>query len=423
MVKIESPRIIVRRSGPLSGSVQVPGAKNSVLKLRAATLLAEGDYVLTNVPAITDVHTMAETLGALGVSSTWLGPHELSLTNSGKITPEVPFEKFDKMRASLNVLGPLLTHYGSARINWPGGDDFGGRPINLHVAGLQKMGATVEEGLYDIFAVADRLKGTNIELDIPSVGATENLLTAAIYARGVTVIDNAAREPEVQDLCNMLIAMGADIEGIGTSRLIIHGCERGSLKSTKHAVVPDRVQAATYMAAVAVAGGDIVVRTARTEHMEELLNCYARMGVAVTPQRDGVRVTSHERLRAIDFITEPYPGIATDYKPLLLAMLCVSRGEGSVTETLFPGRFRYIEEFRRLGASIAIYGNKATVRGVYELIGSEVRVPDIRAGAALVVAGLVAQGETIVHDIHHIDRGYDDLVGRLSGLGADVTRV
>ena len=423
MVKIESPRIIVRRSGPLSGSVQVPGAKNSVLKLMAATLLAEGDYVLTNVPAITDVHTMAETLGALGVSSTWLGPHELSLTNSGKITPEVPFEKFDKMRASLNVLGPLLTHYGSARINWPGGDDFGGRPINLHVAGLQKMGATVEEGLYDIFAVADRLKGTNIELDIPSVGATENLLTAAIYARGVTVIDNAAREPEVQDLCNMLISMGADIEGIGTSRLIIHGCERGSLKSTKHAVVPDRVQAATYMAAVAVAGGDIVVRTARTEHMEELLNCYARMGVAVTPQRDGVRVTSHERLRAIDFITEPYPGIATDYKPLLLAMLCVSRGEGSVTETLFPGRFRYIEEFRRLGASIAIYGNKATVRGVYELIGSEVRVPDIRAGAALVVAGLVAQGETIVHDIHHIDRGYDDLVGRLSGLGADVTRV
>ena len=423
MVKIESPRIIVRRSGPLSGSVQVPGAKNSVLKLMAATLLAEGDYVLTNVPAITDVHTMAETLGALGVSSSWLGPHELSLTNSGNITPEVPFEKFDKMRASLNVLGPLLTHYGSARINWPGGDDFGGRPINLHVAGLQKMGATVEEGLYDIFAVADRLKGTNIELDIPSVGATENLLTAAIYARGVTVIDNAAREPEVQDLCNMLISMGADIEGIGTSRLIIHGCERGSLKGTKHAVVRDRVQAATYMAAVAVAGGDIVVRSARTEHMEELLNCYARMGVAVTPQRDGVRVTSHERLRAIDFITEPYPGIATDYKPLLLAMLCVSRGEGSVTETLFPGRFRYIEEFRRLRASIAIYGNKATVRGVYELIGSEVRVPDIRAGAALVVAGLVAQGETIVHDIHHIDRGYDDLVGRLSGLGADVTRV
>jgi len=422
VVKNESPRIVVRRGAPLSGSVQVPGAKNSVLKLMAATLLAEGDFVLTNVPSITDVHKMAETLAALGVSSEWLGPHELKLTNNGNITPEVPFERLDKMRASINVLGPLLTHYGSARINWPGGDDFGGRPIDLHIAGLQKLGATVEEGLYDIFAFADRLKGTNIELALPSVGATENLLTAAIYARGVTVIDNAAREPEVQDLCNMLVAMGGDIEGIGTSRLVIHGCERGSLSGTRHSVVADRVQAATYMAAVAMAGGDITVRSARTEHMEALLNLYARMGVAVTPQRDGVRVTSHERLRAVDVITEPYPGIATDYKPLLVAMLCVSRGEGTVTETLFPGRFKYIEEFRRLGASIAIYGNKALVRPVYELIGNDVYVPDIRAGAALVVAGLVASGETVVHNIHHIDRGYDDLVGKLSGLGADVIR-
>jgi UDP-N-acetylglucosamine 1-carboxyvinyltransferase len=423
VVKIQSPRIVVRRSGPLSGSVNVPGAKNSVLKLMAATLLAEGEYVLTNVPAITDVQKMSETLNALGVATDWLGPHELHLTNTGNITPEVPFEKFDKMRASLNVLGPLLTHYGTARINWPGGDDFGGRPINLHVEGLQRMGATVDEGLLDIYAHAEQLKGTNIELEIPSVGATENLLTAAVYAKGVTVIDNAAREPEVQDLCNMLVAMGADIEGIGTSRLVVHGVKKGSLHSTRHTVIVDRVQAATYMAAVAVAGGDIMVRGARTEHMEELLNCYARMGVAVTPQRDGVRVTSHERLRAIDFITEPYPGIATDYKPLLVAMLCISRGEGSVTETLFPGRFKYIEEFRRLGASIAIYGNKATVRGVYELIGSEVKVPDIRAGAALVVAGLVASGETTISDIFHIDRGYDDLVGRLSALGADVRRV
>jgi UDP-N-acetylglucosamine 1-carboxyvinyltransferase len=422
-VKIASPRIIVRRSGPLSGSVQVPGAKNSVLKLMAASLLAEGEFVLTNVPAITDVHKMSDTLAALGVTSEWLGTHELRLVNGGNITTEVPYEKLDKMRASINVLGPLLTHYGSARINWPGGDDFGGRPIDLHLAGLAKMGAIIEEGLYDIYAYADRLKGCNIELALPSVGATENLLTAAVYARGVTVIDNAAREPEVQDLCNMLVAMGADIEGIGTSRLVIHGRERGSLSGARHTVVPDRVQAATYMAAVAVAGGDITVRSARTEHMEALLNCYARMGVAVTPQGGSVRVTSHERLRAIDFVTEPYPGIATDYKPLLVAMLCVSRGEGTVTETLFPGRFKYIEEFRRLGASISIYGNKALVRGAYELIGGEVRVPDIRAGAALVVAGLVASGETVVNDIHHIDRGYDDLVGKLSGLGADVTRV
>ncbi|MFM8957834.1 MAG: UDP-N-acetylglucosamine 1-carboxyvinyltransferase [Actinomycetota bacterium] len=421
-MKNEFPRIIVRRGAPLSGSVQVPGAKNSVLKLMAATLLAEGDFVFTNVPSITDVHKMAETLSALGVSSEWLGPHELKLTNSGNITPEVPFERLDKMRASINVLGPLLSHYGSARINWPGGDDFGGRPIDLHIAGLQKMGATVEEGLYDIFAFADRLKGTNIELALPSVGATENLLTAPGYPPGVTGIDQASRQPEVQDRCNRRVVMGADIEGIGTSRLVIQGCERGSLSGTRHSVVADRVQAATYMAAVAVAGGDITVRSARTEHMEALLNLYARMGVAVTPQRDGVRVTSHERLRAVDVITEPYPGIATDYKPLLVAMLCVSRGEGTVTETLFPGRFKYIEEFRRLGASIAIYGNKALVRPVYELIGNDVHVPDIRAGAALVVAGLAASGETVVHNIHHIDRGYDDLVGKLSGLGADVIR-
>ncbi|MGA0064477.1 MAG: UDP-N-acetylglucosamine 1-carboxyvinyltransferase [Ilumatobacteraceae bacterium] len=419
---ITAPRIIVRRSGPLSGSVQVPGAKNSVLKLMAATLLAEGEFVLTNVPAITDVHTMSETLAALGVRSQWLGPHELLLVNDGNITPVVPFEKLDKIRASINVLGPLLTHYGTARINWPGGDDFGGRPINLHVQGLEAMGATVEQNLYDIVAYADRLKGAEVELAIPSVGATENLVTAAVYAVGTTVIDNAAREPEVQDLCNMLVAMGADIEGIGTSRLVIHGVERGSLHGTRHTVVNDRVQAATYVAAVAVATGDVLVRGARTEHMEELLNYYARMGVSITPQRDGIRVTARERLRAIDFTTEPYPGIATDYKPLLVAMLSVSRGEGVVNETLFPGRFRYIEELRRLGASISVYGTKARVRGVYELIGASVRAPDIRAGAALVVAGLVAEGETEIHDVHHIDRGYDDLVGRLIGLGADVSR-
>ena len=402
--------------------MQVPGAKNSVLKLMAATLLAEGEYVLTNVPAITDVHTMADTLASLGVQSQWLGPHELHLVNDGNINPVVPFEKLDKIRASINVLGPLLTHYGTARINWPGGDDFGGRPINLHVQGLEAMGATVEQNLYDIVAYADRLKGAPVELAIPSVGATENLVTAAVYAVGTTVIDNAAREPEVQDLCNMLVSMGADIEGIGTSRLVIHGVERGALHGTRHTVVNDRVQAATYVAAVAVATGDVLVRGARTEHMEELLNCYARMGVSITPQRDGIRVTARERLRAIDFTTEPYPGIATDYKPLLVAMLAVSRGEGVVTETLFPGRFRYIEELRRLGASISVYGTKARVRGVYELIGTSVRAPDIRAGAALVVAGLVAEGETEIHDVHHIDRGYDDLVGRLIGLGADVTR-
>jgi UDP-N-acetylglucosamine 1-carboxyvinyltransferase len=419
----ESPRIIVRRSGPLSGNVQVPGAKNSVLKLMAATLLAEGEFVLTNVPAIADVETMSELLGALGVKSKWLGPHEISLTNSGNISTEAPFENVDKIRASINVLGPLLTHYGQALINWPGGDDFGGRPIDLHISGLEKMGATIEQNLLNINAYAQELHGAEIELSFASVGATENILTAAIYAKGTTVIDNAAREPEIGDLCNMLVAMGAQIEGIGTSRLVIHGSKKGSLRSVRHAVINDRVQAATYIAAVAIAGGDVQVRGARPEHMEMVINKYTQMGVSIYPQRDGLRVTAPERLSAIDFATLPYPGIATDYKPLLVAMNSISSGVGIVTENLFPGRFRYIEELCKLGADIRIDGHHAVIKGVDHLIGTAVTAPDIRAGAALVVAGLAAHGETVISEIHHIDRGYDDLVGRLSGLGADVTRV
>jgi UDP-N-acetylglucosamine 1-carboxyvinyltransferase len=419
----ESPRIIVRRSGPLSGNVQVPGAKNSVLKLMAATLLAEGEYVLTNVPAIADVDTMSDLLTALGVSTKWLGPHELSLTNTGTISTEAPFENVDKIRASINVLGPLLTHYGRAIINWPGGDDFGGRPIDLHISGLEKMGATIEQNLLNISAYADQLHGAEIELSFASVGATENILTAAIYAKGTTVIDNAAREPEIGDLCNMLVAMGAQIEGIGTSRLIVHGSKKGSLQGARHAVINDRVQAATYIAAVAIAGGDVQIRGAKSEQMEMVINKYAQMGVSIIPSRDGLRVTAPDRLNAIDFATLPYPGIATDYKPLLVAMNSVASGVGIVTENLFPGRFRYIEELCKLGADIRIDGHHAVVKGVDHLIGAAVTAPDIRAGAALVVAGLAAHGETIISEIHHIDRGYDDLVGRLSGLGADVTRV
>ena len=389
----------------------------------AATLLAEGEFVLTNVPAIADVETMSELLGALGVKSKWLGPHEISLTNSGNISTEAPFENVDKIRASINVLGPLLTHYGQALINWPGGDDFGGRPIDLHISGLEKMGATIEQNLLNINAYAQELHGAEIELTFASVGATENILTAAIYAKGTTVIDNAAREPEIGDLCNMLVAMGAQIEGVGTSRLVIHGSKKGSLRSVRHAVINDRVQAATYIAAVAIAGGDVQVRGARPEHMEMVINKYTQMGVSIYPQRDGLRVTAPERLSAIDFATLPYPGIATDYKPLLVAMNSISSGVGIVTENLFPGRFRYIEELCKLGADIRIDGHHAVIKGVDHLIGTAVTAPDIRAGAALVVAGLAAHGETVISEIHHIDRGYDDLVGRLSGLGADVTRV
>lgn len=414
--------IVVQPSGPLHGEVQVPGAKNSVLKLMAATLLADGDYLLTNVPAINDVETMGDLLGALGVNAARVGVHTLALRNSGNITPVAPFEQVDRIRSSINVLGPLLARFGRADIAMPGGDDFGSRPINLHISGLEAMGATFNLSREGVRATAPRLHGANITLSFPSVGATENILTAAVLADGVTTLDNAAREPEIADICNMLNAMGARISGIGTATLIIEGVGPGSLRAVHHDVVHDRVQAATYIAAVAVCGGDVFVRGARVDHMEMLLNRYAEMGVSITPQLGGLRVTASSRLHSIDFATLPYPGIATDYKPLLVAMLAVADGTGIATENLYPGRFRYIEELRKLGADIRIDGHHAAIRGVARLIGAPVAAPDIRAGAALVVAGLVADGVTEISDIHHIDRGYDDLVGRLAGIGANVTR-
>ena len=415
-------QIVVRRSSLLSGEVLVPGAKNSVLKLMAATLLAEGEYRLTNVPDIADVATMCELLTALGMSTQRVSAHELVLVNSGGITPIAPFELVDRIRASINLLGPLLGKYGHVDIAMPGGDDFGSRPIDLHVAGLEAMGAVFDLNRDGVKATATHLHGAEITLTFPSVGATENILMAAVLADGVTIIDNAAREPEIGDLCSMLNKMGAKIAGVGTGKMTITGVMPNELHSVDHEVINDRVQAATYIAAVAVAGGDVFVRGARAEHMEMLLNRYAEMGVSITPQADGLRVVANERLRSIDFATLPYPGIATDYKPLLVGMLSVASGTGIATENLYPGRFRYVDELQKLGADIRIDGHHAVIRGVEQLVGASVNAPDIRAGAALVVAGLVASGETVINDIHHIDRGYDDLVGKLVALGALVTR-
>ena len=406
----------------MSGEVTVPGAKNSVLKLMAATLLAPGRYRLTNVPDIADVDTLSELLAAMGVSSRRVGAHELVIEHDGRITPVAPFELVDRIRASINLLGPLLARLGRADIAMPGGDDFGSRPIDLHVMGLEKMGARFDLDRDGVRATAASLVGAHVELPFPSVGATENILMAAVLASGVTVIDNAAREPEIGDLCSMLVDMGAKISGIGTDRLEITGVDADSLHAVDHEVVSDRVQAATYIAAVAVARGDVVVRGARAEHMEMLLNRFADMGVAVTPVEGGLRVVSTARLTSIDFSTLPYPGIATDYKPLLVGMLAVADGVGVATENLYPGRFRYVEELVKLGANVRIEGHHAIVRGVDFLRGAAVSAPDIRAGAALVVAGLVAEGETVIDNIQHIDRGYDDLVGRLAALGANVTR-
>ena len=422
----DAPAIAVRSNGPLAGTVAVPGAKNSVLKLMAATLLCDGTFELTNVPDIADVTIMGDLLEAIGVSIERPSPDRLLLTDHGDLTPVAPYELVERIRASINVLGPLLTRCGHVRLSMPGGDDFGARPIDMHVAGLEAMGATFKFSHGYLEAFADRLHGADITFDFPSVGATENLMTAAVLAEGRTTIDNAAREPEIADLCEFLIAMGAEISGVGTSTLVIDGVEPGSLRPVRHHTVPDRIQAATYLAAVAVAGGELDIVGARPEHMAMLLDRFADMGLGISTTSDRsdvrMRATAPERLRSIDVATLPYPGIATDYKPLIITMLSVADGVGIVTENLYPGRFRYVEELQRLGADVRTSGHHAVVRGVPRLSGAPVKAHDIRAGAAMVVAGLAAEGETEISGVHHIDRGYDDLVGRLSAVGASIER-
>ncbi|MEX0848061.1 MAG: UDP-N-acetylglucosamine 1-carboxyvinyltransferase [Ilumatobacteraceae bacterium] len=415
-------QILVHRSGPLHGEVVVPGAKNSVLKLMAATLLADGEHTLSNVPAIADVEIMSDLLTAIGITTTSTTPGELTMVNTGDITPVAPYELVERIRASINVLGPLIGRFGHVKLSLPGGDDFGSRPIDMHLSGLEAMGATItiEHGYVE--AHAERLLGAEITFEFPSVGATENILMAAVHAKGTTVIDNAAREPEIADLCTMLVSMGADIEGIDTQTLVVHGVEPGALRATQHRTVTDRIQAATYMAAVAIAGGELYLRGVRADHMAMLLRKFAEMGLDIVAQHDGVTVRSEGRLRSIDVQTLPYPGIATDYKPLIVTMLSVADGVGIVTENLYPGRFRYVEELQRLGADISTDGHHAVVRGRPHLSGAPVKAPDIRAGAALLVAGLAAEGTTTITGVHHIDRGYDDLVGRLAAVGASIER-
>lgn len=418
-----SDQILVRRLGPLQGTIDVPGAKNSVLKLMASTILADGVYELSNVPAIVDVTIMAELLAAIGVSTTSPGPGRLTMTNTGDLTPVAPYELVERIRASVNVLGPLLTRCGHVRLSMPGGDDFGARPIDMHIAGLEAMGAEFKFSHGELEARVDRLRGAEVAFEFPSVGATENLVTAAVLADGLTVVENAAREPEVVDLCEFLVAMGAQIDGIGSSRLVVEGVGRDGLRAATHATVPDRIQAATYIAAVAVAGGQLRISHARPDHMANLLGRFAEMGLQLDVVPGGLRVRAADRLRSIDVQTLPYPGIATDYKPLIITMLSVANDVGIVTENLYPGRFRYVEELLRLGADIRTNGHHAVVRGVPRLSGAPVRAHDIRAGAAMVVAGLAAEGETVISGVSHIDRGYDDLVGRLRDVGAGVERI
>lgn len=422
-------RLLVRGGSPLHGQVLVTGAKNSALKLMAASLLAEGTSVLHEVPRILDVQIMSEVLRSLGcqVEQTDDG-HELGRGTTVRVTApphpghEADYDLVRRMRASINVLGPLVARVGEAKVALPGGDAIGSRGLDMHIAGLQRLGAeVVSEHGYLIARAPQGLTGARVWLDFPSVGATENLLTAAVLARGTTVIDNAAREPEIVDLCSMLSGMGAKIDGAGSSTLTIDGTDR--LSPVTHTTIPDRIVAGTYAYATVMAGGDVLVRHARAEHLDIALDKLVQAGAELTDHGDeGFRVRMDGRPRAVDVVTLPYPGFPTDLQPMTLALASVSEGASMITENVFEARFMFVNELTRLGAHIRTDGHHAVVRGQQRLSGAPVRAFDIRAGAGLVLAGLVADGLTEVHEVHHVDRGYCDFEQQLVGLGADVTR-
>ncbi|MBX7070446.1 MAG: UDP-N-acetylglucosamine 1-carboxyvinyltransferase [Microthrixaceae bacterium] len=411
-------QMIVRPGGALQGEIPISGAKNSVLKLMAATVLTPGRFVIRNVPRISDVDWMADSLVALGLVVDWADEHTMTVDATGDITPEAPYHLVEQMRASTALLGALLARCGEARIAMPGGDDFGDRPIDMHLRGLEELGAEIELSHGTIVAKAPRLTGARVVLEYPSVGATENLLLAATRAEGVTVIENAAREPEIADLAAFVNRMGARVVGAGSSTVTITGVDE--LHSVEHEVIPDRVEAATYLAILGAARGELLLRGARHGDLHLLARKLGDMGMRISPDAAGVWAMATGRPVAVDVATLPYPGIATDYLPMLIALLSVADGTSFATENLFQGRFRYVGELTRMGANIRVEGHHMAVRGVERLSGAPVRAFDIRAGAALVVAAFAAEGETTIHDAHHLDRGYEAMVGRLVAVGADV---
>jgi UDP-N-acetylglucosamine 1-carboxyvinyltransferase len=409
----------------LKGEVTVTGAKNSVLKLMAASLLAVGKTTISNVPDIADVDIMADLLTRLGCT--------VVLNNKsggdGTVTIDVPqepthradYELVRKMRASINVLGPLVARIGIAEVALPGGDAIGSRGLDFHIKGLESLGAKahIEHG-YVIAEAPNGLTGADIVLDFPSVGATENLMTAAVLAKGVTTIDNAAREPDIVDLCEFLVSMGAKIDGIGSPLITITGVEK--LSPTSHRTITDRIIAGTWAFAAAITQGDITIHGARADHMEVMLDKLASAGAIITSTSDGVRVKMDHRPKAIDVATLPYPGFATDLLPFIIGMNAVAEGHAIVTENVFESRFMFVNELARLGAQITVDGHHASIDGIPQLSGAPVEASDIRAGAGLVLAGLVAEGETTVDGAFHVDRGYPNFAEDLRALGAKVTR-
>ncbi|HXF37544.1 MAG TPA: UDP-N-acetylglucosamine 1-carboxyvinyltransferase [Actinomycetota bacterium] len=412
-------RLLVTGGARLAGAVRISGAKNSALKLMAASLLAPGRSVLDGVPRIQDCRTMGEVLEHLGAAVAW-DDHRVEIDASRVSSLEAPYDLVRRMRASILVLGPLLARAGRARVAMPGGCNIGSRSIDLHVRGLERMGATFrfEHGFLE--AETPGLRGAVITLDFPSVGATENILMAAVAARGTTVIENAAREPELVDLADFLQAMGARIRGAGTSTIEVEGVDR--FRPTRHRVIPDRIEAGTFALAACATGGSVVLEGARPDHLDLVLAKLAEVGADVLATPEGVCVAMEGRPHPADFVTLPYPGFPTDLQPQMMALLAQASGTSIVTENVFESRFMFVDELRRMGADIRTEGHHAVIRGVERLQAAPVRALDIRAGAAMVIAALAAEGVTEVWDMYHVDRGYEDFEAKLERLGAEVRR-
>lgn len=404
----------------LSGAVKVVGAKNSVLKLMAAALLAEGTTTLTNCPEILDVPLMKDVLEGLGCSVT-IDRDVVRITTPAEIKSDADFDAVRQFRASVCVLGPLTSRCGRAVVALPGGDAIGSRPLDMHQTGLEKLGATTQIRHGAVVATADQLRGAHIALDFPSVGATENILTAAVLADGETILDNAAREPEIVDLCTMLNEMGAQIEGAGSSTIRIQGVEK--LHPTTHEVIGDRIVAGTWAYAAAMTGGDITVGGIAPEHLHLPLQKLRLAGADVETYQTGFRVRMTGTPQAVDYQTLPFPGFPTDLQPMAIGLAAVSEGVSVITENVFESRFRFVDEMQRLGADATVDGHHVVMRGLDALSSTSVWSSDIRAGAGLVLAALCADGVTEVHDVFHIDRGYPQFVEALNQLGADVKRV
>ena len=420
-------KLLIRGGRRLNGTVRVSGAKNAALPELCAALLTADPVTLVNVPQLQDVSTMAKLLRNMGVAvERESGGGSVLLDASRLTTPEAPYELVKTMRASILALGPLLARFGEATVSLPGGCAIGSRPVDQHIRGLQAMGAqiTVEHGY--ILARAERLKGARITTDMVTVTGTENLLMAATLAEGETVLENAAQEPEIPDLAEMLIAMGARIEGHGTSRIRIEGVER--LHGVRHRIVPDRIEAGTFLCAVAAAGGEVLLEDARADHLDAVIDKLREAGAVVeagtgADGRGWIRLRSDGRLRAVGFRTSEYPAFPTDMQAQFMALDCIAEGTARVTETIFENRFMHVNELVRLGARIEVDGHTAVVHGVAGLSGATVMATDLRASASLVIAGLVADGQTVVDRIYHLDRGYDRMESKLQALGADIERV